>query len=252
MQLPLFQRLPIALSFSYLLLATNAFAQADNVLENASLNSGRTKQVGAVYRYSNVEPGLDVLVYLNSALPITLASFTATREDGVVDLLWITASEDDNDHFEVQRSVDAQHAYTILTVPAAGNSDRSQTYSTQDTNPLIGTSYYRLKQVDIDGQYTYSAWTKVVAPSKIGTIALYPNPVVGDKLLLTIEGTGSDKFEDIKVTDITGITREAATKIRDLLNRKQYEISTLLLEPGMYFVYGHNGQGSFAKSFVVH
>ncbi len=94
-------------------------------------------------------------------LPVTLISFTATKYIGSTTLLsWATASEQNNKQFEVQRSTDGIHFETIAIVAGHGTTNQSQQYSVIDPAVSEGTVYFRLKQVDLDGQFSYS---KVVA-----------------------------------------------------------------------------------------
>jgi hypothetical protein len=90
------------------------------------------------------------------ALPVTLSNFDATLNDGVVNLIWTTQSEIDNDYFTVERAKDAVEYEDVTEVLGAGNSIVRIDYSATDEEPLYGTSYYRLKQVDYDGTFSYS------------------------------------------------------------------------------------------------
>jgi hypothetical protein len=90
------------------------------------------------------------------ALPVTLSNFDATLNDGVVNLIWTTQSEIDNDYFTVERAKDAVEYENVVEVLGAGNSIVRIDYSATDEEPLYGTSYYRLKQVDYDGTFSYS------------------------------------------------------------------------------------------------
>jgi hypothetical protein len=94
-------------------------------------------------------------------LPIELLDFTAEPTSKVVNLKWITASETNNSHFTVERSSDGVVFKPVLEKPGAGNSNSVRTYSDVDTNPLEGVSYYRLKQTDFNGDFTYSEWVVV-------------------------------------------------------------------------------------------
>ena len=92
-----------------------------------------------------------------SALPIDLISFNAEHLGSdihpVVLINWDIASQVNNDYFEIQRSIDVEEWHTIETVTGAGNSNTQMSYSVIDIKPLYGTSYYRLKQTDYDGQH---------------------------------------------------------------------------------------------------
>jgi hypothetical protein len=95
-------------------------------------------------------------------LPITLINFTAKPEGTYVRLDWSTASERNNDFFTVERSADGILFSPVLSVPGAGYSDLPLSYSDLDRAPLMGVSYYRLRQTDYDGTSTLSPVVSVV------------------------------------------------------------------------------------------
>lgn len=89
-------------------------------------------------------------------LPIELIFLSASEENnGAVTLNWATASEENNDYFEIQRSADGKIFETIGSVDGFGNSLSRIDYSFTDENPLAGKTTYRLKQVDFDGKYEF-------------------------------------------------------------------------------------------------
>ncbi|MBP6390536.1 MAG: T9SS type A sorting domain-containing protein [Flavobacteriales bacterium] len=90
------------------------------------------------------------------SLPVELLDFRGQNEDGIHHLFWTTASEHDNDRFEVERSADGVSFETLGSVPGAGNSQVQRDYAFDDREPLDGVNYYCLKQVDFDGQYVHS------------------------------------------------------------------------------------------------
>jgi len=96
-----------------------------------------------------------------TALPIELLSFTADATDKDVILNWTTVSEINNHYFEVERSIDTKTSKSVGKLNGAVNSNTLLTYNLIDENPETGTSYYRLKQVDYDGKFTYSEWIPV-------------------------------------------------------------------------------------------
>ena len=93
-------------------------------------------------------------------LPVQLISFDiiATKENENLKVLcnWATASEINNNYFSVERSKDGEHFENIGMVKGAGNTNTTILYNFTDETPLTGTSYYRLKQTDFDGKYSYS------------------------------------------------------------------------------------------------
>ena len=88
-------------------------------------------------------------------LPVTMLSFVAKDEDSSVAVEWTTTSEQNTDHFELERSADAFHYTTLATIAAAGNTMATTAYRQVDEEPLNGMAYYRLKQVDQDGSSAY-------------------------------------------------------------------------------------------------
>ncbi|MCX2741155.1 SGNH/GDSL hydrolase family protein [Pontibacter anaerobius] len=126
-------------------------------------------------------------------LPVELMSFEAAVSDRNVLLEWVTASERGNSRFEVQRMEEGGSFTMIGTVDGAGDSNTRIVYTFQDHDLPSGILYYRLKQVDHDGAYSYS---KVVAvlyrKSLISPVAsLYPNLTNGSETVnLSASGFG--------------------------------------------------------------
>lgn len=104
--------------------------------------------------------GIDNIIVSYSSLPVSLVFFNAISKEKVVDLLWSTATEKNNDYMAIERSVDGQNFSEIGRVQGAGNSVERIDYSFSDRFPYSGTNYYRLRQVDFDGSSTYH---KVIA-----------------------------------------------------------------------------------------
>jgi len=89
-------------------------------------------------------------------VPVTWLGFSGRREGATVWLQWQTANEINHDYFVVERSADGFSYQAIGRVEGAGNPASVQTYGYRDFNPWTGLNYYRLKQVDLDGQFSYS------------------------------------------------------------------------------------------------
>ncbi|MFH0866448.1 MAG: T9SS type A sorting domain-containing protein [Bacteroidota bacterium] len=89
-------------------------------------------------------------------LPVELLSFTAIADNDHVDLKWSTVSETNNDYFTIERSKTSTDFEKLFDIDGAGNSNSLLTYNTIDEEPLPGLSYYRLKQTDFDGAFSYS------------------------------------------------------------------------------------------------
>lgn len=101
-------------------------------------------------------PSFDVCYTISCPLPIELLSFTATPNGNSNLLKWSTATETNNDYFAIEKTGDGISWTEIGRVVGAGNSTHILNYQFSDNNLIAGVSYYRLKQVDYNGQYTYS------------------------------------------------------------------------------------------------
>lgn len=125
----------------------------------------------------------------SNPLPVVLTSFTLNPQGNMVQVKWTTSSEINNDFFKIERSWDAYSFEEIGRVHGAGNSSVPRAYTFSDDEPFNGTSYYRLTQVDYDGQSETFApqsitRTTVLTALKINTIG--PNPFI-DELNILME-----------------------------------------------------------------
>ncbi|HLG34301.1 MAG TPA: T9SS type A sorting domain-containing protein [Bacteroidia bacterium] len=114
-------------------------------------------------------------------LPIELVYFSAKPEGSIVKCSWQTASEVNNDYFTIERSTNGKDFAAAGTVDGAGNSSTTLTYSFTDETPAGGISYYRLKQTDFDGMFSYSKIKSVIFKTEktdevISISSVAPNP----------------------------------------------------------------------------
>jgi hypothetical protein len=161
--------------------------------------------VGAVWS-SNAEHtgdafliGVSTLI-TNIVLPVGLLDFTATAQsDHTAELQWATATEEYSSFFDVEYSRDQTSWQSIGSVQAAGNSNTQKNYSFIHNSPASGNNYYRLKEVDKDGNGTYST-VCVVSFSEASQLSFYPNPVKG-RVTIT---NGSSALGSVSVLTIDG------------------------------------------------
>lgn len=111
------------------------------------------------------------------SLPVTLLLFDAIVLGEKVKLIWSTSSEINNAYFIIERSVNGNDFSEVGYVKGNGNSNVVINYEAWDENPLSGISYYRLKQVDVDGTVSYSHWVYVHFKYEEYIGKIYPNPV---------------------------------------------------------------------------
>ena len=134
-------------------------------------------------------------------LPITLVAWDGQCEDKVVKLTWTTASEQDNHHFTIEKSRDANDWADIGTVPGAGNSSSMISYSFTDDGAQ-GLAYYRLRQTDINGTTTVSNTIAAGCGADNG-IAIVNAWDDGDYLNLVVSST-LDAVYDLTLMDAQG------------------------------------------------
>lgn len=137
----------------------------------------------------------------NFILPVSWLSFTGTAQGKTIVLNWATASESNNDHYEIERSANGVQYTTIGEVAAAANPTIRNDYQFTDINPISGTAYYRLKQTDLDGRFRYST---VIAVNYTGNGGFELRVIPGSGLVgLIVPATVSGKA-DVMIYDAQG------------------------------------------------
>ncbi|MBI2271395.1 MAG: T9SS type A sorting domain-containing protein [Bacteroidetes bacterium] len=136
-----------------------------------------------------------------SLLPVSLIRFWAALKEEAVQLKWTTASETGNDYFTIERSMNAVDFEPIATLNGAGNSSRMLNYSYTDQYPYTGINYYRLKQTDFDGKYSYSA-IAATEKNKNALGLLFPNPTTG-AFTVQLNGQNEDNVS-VAIHDVLG------------------------------------------------
>lgn len=159
--------------------------------------TGTTTQAAGLTSFS----GWWTLAAASNPLPVELIRFDVIRQSDKVSLHWTTATEINNDYFTVERSADGLQFSELSVIDGAGNSVTPIDYVIDDLHPLKGINYYRLKQTDFDGNFSYSP-VKTVVFNDHQEWALYPNPATNSdfvELVLPVE----DHYR-IYVTDLSG------------------------------------------------
>ncbi|MCH8035101.1 MAG: T9SS type A sorting domain-containing protein, partial [Bacteroidetes bacterium] len=168
-----------------------------------------------------------------NTIPVELTSFTAQANDGAVYLNWTTATEQNNQGFEVQRSTNNQFT-TIGFISGSGTTTEIHNYSFTDTDVQTGTYYYRLKQVDYNGVYDYSDVIQVdVAPVNFVLEQNYPNPFnPSTKITFSL---AVDSKVSLKVFDVLGqeVTKLITTNMTAGVHEVIFDASSL--NSGVYF-----------------
>ncbi len=141
-----------------------------------------------------------------STLPVELVYFNARKQNTTSALLtWKTLQEYDASHYEIQRSADGKIFTFIGKLSASGNSSTEQVYSFTDNSPLNGVNYYRLKQVDNNGNYKeYPAMAVQFEQLQNAEIQYYPNPTHGI-LNLKLNAALANQDKTITIINATGV-----------------------------------------------
>jgi len=153
--------------------------------------------------------GFSVTTITNMPLPISLVSFDASVNNGIVNLTWETSSEQDNDFFIVERSRDGQTFETLTKIDGAGTTTQALKYQAKDTNPFKGTSYYRLSQTDFDGATSYYKVLSIKIDGFPEVTRLYPNPVDKEAQLHVDFFAEEDGPVKISIVDPAGLSTES-------------------------------------------
>ncbi|HVM90033.1 MAG TPA: T9SS type A sorting domain-containing protein [Puia sp.] len=178
------------------------------VTSNSGAGGGNSNGSGATYAVSgsstSTTGGTGIIYGSSSPLPVTFISFTANQQNNTAILDWITTNEIKNNRFEIEKSTDAVNYTTIGTVLAATDASNVHNYIFKDISPAEGKNYYRLKQIDIDGNYSYSEVALIVFDeSAKPVINLYPNPAnINQNITLSV-GTRYQQMT-VKIINTSG------------------------------------------------
>ena len=181
-------------------------------------------------------------------VPVELTSFAASVAGTNVNLSWITASELNNQGFEVERSTDSNQWEQIGFVEGKGTSTDMNYYSYSDSKLAEGTYYYRLKQIDFDGTYEYSSVIEAIVtiPKTFSLEQNYPNPFnPSTKISFNL---ASDSKVTMKIFNVLG--QEVVTLVDGNLAAGEHEINfnASSLNSGVY-LYQINAEGSNGQRF---
>lgn len=183
-----------------------------------------------------------VTVDYSGALPVSLTEFTALKQESTTLLSWVTTSENNSDHFVIERSVDGKSWTSIAEVEAAGSSNQEQKYKTTDNLPESGINYYRLKMVDSDGSFAYSQIRSVHFP-EFAWAAIYPNPV-SHSLHISIR---NKQVRKLRLIDTAG-----KILFRSDVSNTEMELNMQPYSSGVFFVHLEQENGLVAIFKVFH
>ena len=173
----------------------------------------------AVTTFAATSPFTLTSTTTNNPLPIELVQFDAIPVEKQVNLVWSTANEKNNDHFVLERSENGRDFIALTSIPGAINSNTLRNYNWNDIHPVLGRSYYRLKQVDEDGAFSFSPVRSVLfsAQDALSTFSVYPNPSNGNfikvKLKDVVKTSASSSDIEVELFDMNGLKVYSASNL---------------------------------------
>jgi hypothetical protein len=186
----------------------------------------------------------------NCALPIQLVGFNAVCNGTAVNVTWATATETNNHYFSIERCDDGYSWAEVARINGAGTSSAAHYYSWSDAEPLPGTSYYRLKQTDMDGQYTYPGSVVATSCNNDGVVTIYPNPTRGNvycKLNSSAAQTVSVKIIGVFGQTISEYTEDVVQGV----STQQIHTQDLAAGTYLFIITFPNNSVVIRKPFVV-
>lgn len=185
---------------------------------------------------------------ITEAIPVELASFTGEQLSNGVILKWITASETNNMGFSVERSNDGESYTEITFISGKGTTTEQTNYSYLDKDIRVGTMYYRLKQIDLDGTFEYSNIINVDVnmPTQFSLFQNHPNPFnpstkivfelpVDANVKLKIYNTIGQEVAELTNSDLSG-------------GKHEFDFNASDLSSGIYY-YTLSAAGKDGKDF---
>lgn len=210
-----------------------------------SITNGTSEGTGSVTTGTNTLTwaGLSTFSFDTGAgdeaesLPITLLDFKARQVGENVRLDWSTGSEINNDYFTIERSKDGIRFEELFRKSGAGISNTTLYYFGYDENPLNGISYYRMKQTDYDGKYSYSNIESINFNNLIDNqlkLSVYPNPIENIVLRFSLN---SKQNENLKYSIVDGLGKLVLSEELEVEKGfNEFIIDAKKLNNGVYFL----------------
>lgn len=189
-----------------------------------------------------------------SPLPVTFLNFEARTEGENVNLFWSTATELNNDYFTIERSENSLHFKSLGKIKGAGNSSTALHYGFHDISPGSGEReeeifYYRIRQTDFDGKYSFSNTIAVRVTNKNSPFYVYPNPSNGKELFFRTNFPDSKQWQ-VAVFEISG--KEVFSKT---VNCENIRLQALNFEKqlvkGSYLLTVKSGNDIYRQKLII-
>jgi hypothetical protein len=207
-----------------------------------------------LYGINKGEPNLNMYTWmlqqqqLSEITPVTMIYFKGKSLNDQNILQWATSRELNSDRFELLRSTDGENFTVIATFKTSDNSSGDKEYQYKDNSAPKGTSYYQLRQVDINGKSTLSRIVTIQNKNQVFVVEKYPNPVT-DRLNITIEGSIFGPIE-LQVLDMKGNLVKKVTIRKEQANWKGF-IDVNQLSKGVYMFHLKGSDGKKEVSSFI-
>lgn len=201
--------------------------------------SGMRIYVGGV---SNTNVFALVAYQTGSILPLRLLSFSGRKVNSNIQLNWVTENEINTSHFDIEKSGNGTAFIKTAEVAAINSSGRNE-YVFTDAQPLTGINYYRLKQIDIDGRFTYSPVIRIFVNGSELLFTLSPNPA---NSFINITYPGKKEKVTISIYDAQGRLVKEQTQKAELVIKAAIQ----QLTPGIYFIQLADGETVQSGKFI--
>jgi len=190
-------------------------------------------------------------ILIEYTVPVELTSFTASVNNGNVNLNWVTATETNNQGFEVQRKTEDGEFNNLGFVGGFGTTTKPKAYSFMDSKVQSGSYTYRLKQIDLDGTYEYSPEVEVdvTTPIEYALEQNYPNPFNPSTVIKY--SIPQDGMVTLNVFNLLG--EKVATLVNGIQQAGRYEVNfdASKLASGIYVYTINSGSFNSVKKMLL-
>lgn len=195
------------------------------------------------------DDGIGCFDLMSFTVPVEMVFFNADMDKSKVVLNWQTASEVDNEGFQIEKSSDG-NTFTELGFVNSTRSTGIKDYRYVDNNPVNGINYYRLKQLDYNGNFEYSDVISVKNINEVSPISIYPNPVSINESVNVFVDSSKDELAQVKVYSITGaVISSNDHNLNSGLNKVRVETNNLA--EGLYIISVEMGTERFNKRLII-
>ncbi|RJE70357.1 T9SS type A sorting domain-containing protein [Reichenbachiella sp. MSK19-1] len=216
----------------------NGEIQVDGEYNNTDGSSNTDS--GGTINAGSCTGGCPPQVSESPALPVELISFNLAADESNISITWQTASEINNDYFNLYRSDDGLSFEIITTVDGHGTTNEVQNYSYTDYPAVAGTYYYKLQQVDYDGVNEFFDTKRIEIGKSTTELTVYPVPLAANQDFY-VQYSETNETVDARIYDLSGNLQYQLSTERES-NKIRFASSELGLSPGIYVVQIQLGQ----------